>query len=77
MKRSIGVTNVCGQFDNRAKASRHLPVSATRSSHWARRCGSNARALTVLMPTIVSPSAAAFQVSALTTRLYISRIGFK
>ena len=77
IKRSIGVTNVCGQFDNRAKASRHLPVSATRSSHWARRCGSNARAFTVLMPTIVSPSVAAFHVSAPTTRLYISRIGFR
>ena len=77
MKRSIGVTNVCGQFDNRAKASRHLPVSATRSSHWARRCGSNASAFTVLMPMIVSLSAAAFQVSAPTTRLYISRIGFR
>jgi enolase len=47
IKRSIGVTNVCGQFANRANSSRHLPLSATRSSHWARRCGSNANAFTV------------------------------
>src|ERR1700757_420688 len=64
MKRSSGVTNVCGQFDSLANSNRHLPVSATRSSHWARRCGSNANAFTVLMPTIVSPNVAAFQVSA-------------
>jgi hypothetical protein len=77
MNRSSGFTRVCGQLDNRAKASRHFPHSATRSSHWARRCGSNASAFTVLTPMIVSLSAAAFQVSAPTTRLYISRIGFR
>ena len=77
MMRSIGVTSVCGQLARRPKARRHLPVSATRSSHSALRCGSSASAFTVLMPTMVSPSVAAFQVSAATTRLYMSRSGFR
>jgi len=55
---------VDGQLASCAKARRHLPDSAIRSSHTARRCGSNANAFTVLMPTIVSPSAADFQASA-------------
>ena len=60
MKRSIGVTRVCGQLDSLPNAMRHLPASATRSSHSALRCGSSASDFTVLMPKIVSPSAACF-----------------
>ena len=67
--RSMGLTSVCGQLANRPKASRHLPASAIRSSHSALRCGSSASDFTVLMPTMVSPIAAAFQVSAATTRM--------
>src|SRR5712672_1830357 len=61
--RSIGLTSVCGQLLNLSKASRERPTSAIRSSHTALRCGSSASAFTVLMPTMVSPSVAAFHVS--------------
>ena len=56
-------------------AKRHLPTSAVRSSHSALRCGSSASDLTVLMPKIVSPSAAFFRTSALTTLAKAMRIG--
>ena len=64
MNRSIGVTRVCGQLDSLPNAMRHLPASATRSSQSALRCGSSASDFTVLMPKIVSASAACFSVSA-------------
>ena len=66
--RSMGLTRVCGQLAKRAKARRHLPASAMRSSHCARRWGSRASAFTVLMPVMVSPRVAYFQVSAADTR---------
>ena len=54
-----------------------MPLSAIRSSHSARRCGSSASDLTVLMPTMVSPSVADFQVSAAATRAYRILSGFR
>ena len=66
--RSNGVTSVCGQLESLLKSSWLLPASATHSSQRALRCGSSASDLTVLMPTIVSPSAADLPLSAAVTR---------
>src|SRR5271165_2495940 len=64
MKREMGVAIVCGQLVISATRHRHLPASATRSSHSVRRCGSNASDFTVRIPNTVSVITVALLISA-------------
>src|ERR1039457_2836454 len=64
MNREMGVAIVCGQLLISVTRHRHLAASATRSSHSARRCGSNASDFTVRIPNTVSVITVALLISA-------------